>query len=532
VETLAAFLDGLVARHGDREVIAAAPRDSVDTRVTWVDLRAASRAAAWKLVHVGATKGSRVGVLCSNRVDWLVAAFGALRIGAILVPLSTLSTRDELAYALTYADVQVLVTLSGFLKHRYLNHLADIVPELRTAPPGHLHSSHAPMLRRVVLLDSAAPGGTESWTDLRADIDDAFLSALEASVVPADAATLFFTSGTTSRPKAVLHTHSALTTSARRLGACFGITPDDAWWGHMPLFWSGGFILALATLAGGGRIVLQERVDAGSALALLEREACTVMAGWHQGLSLLEHPDFAQRRLRLKKGTHHPLATRLLGDDHVAVGVYGMSETATGVSASCWDTPAAMRTGTFGKPLAGMEVRILDPESGRPVTPGDNGEIAVKGPTLMEGYYKVPRPDTFDAAGFFRTGDLGRIDDAGYLHFTRRIKDVIKTAGANVAADEVEAALARHPAVQSAHVVGVPDTARGETAVAFVVIRDGYMIPVDELRAFCQRVLASYKVPRHLFTTSDAELPRTASGKIAKAALRRLATARIGAERA
>src|SRR5439155_5413312 len=153
----------------------------------------------------------------------------------------------------------------------------------------------------------------------------------------------------------------------------------------------------------------------------------------------------------------HPLATRLLGPDHVSVGMYGMTETATCVTCARWDDPETIRVGTFGRPLAGMEVRIVDPATMTPVAPGATGEILVRGPTLMEGYYKVPRASTFDADGFFRTGDLGRFDEGGYLHFASRLKDVIKTAGVNVAASEVEEALARHPAVKSAHVVGVAD---------------------------------------------------------------------------
>src|SRR6185295_9895551 len=153
--------------------------------------------------------------------------------------------------------------------------------------------------------------GVESWDEIDHEVDDAFLDALEERVSPTDLATIFFTSGTTAQAKAVVHAHGALTTSARRIAPCIGITPADSWWGHMPVFWSGGFVLgAMATMAGGGRIVLQESVDAGSALELLERERCTIMAGWHQGGPLLEHPDFGKRKLALKKGTYHALATR------------------------------------------------------------------------------------------------------------------------------------------------------------------------------------------------------------------------------
>jgi len=292
----------------------------------------------------------------------------------------------------------------------------------------------------------------------------------------------------------------------------------------MPLFWSGGFIIgALSTLAGGGRVVLQEVVEPGSALALLEAERCTIMAGWHQGPPLLEHPDFVRRRLHLKKGTYNVLAPKLMGPDHQTIGVYGMSETATCVTAARFDDPEAVRIGSFGRPLAGMEVRIADPQSGAALPHGESGEILVKGSTLMEGYYRVPRSAALNAEGFFRTGDRGYLDDAGNLHFGGRMKDVIKTAGVNVASVEVEEALARHPAVQTAHVIGVPDAVRGESIAALVVLQPNGGVAADELREFCRESLASYKVPRHLFVVGETDVPRTGTGKVEKARLRNLA---------
>ncbi|HVM96689.1 MAG TPA: AMP-binding protein, partial [Candidatus Acidoferrales bacterium] len=375
METLGFFLDSVASLHGDREAIAHAPRADVVERLSYRELRDASREAAKRLVGLGVTKGTRVGLLCSNRLEWLPLAFGALRIGAILVPFSTLWKREEIAYGLRHGDVALLITLPRFLKHDYVAELNDIVPELGNCEPGKLFSRHAPLLRRVVLLEGSAPG-TQSWSALPGDLSNDLLDGLENSVAPSEWATVFFTSGTTAQAKAVLHAHSALTVSARRIAVCLGITPQDAWWGHMPLFWSGGFILgALSTLAGGGRVVLQEVVDAGSALQVLEAERCTIMAGWHQAGPLLDHPDFAKHKLHLNKGSNHPLATRLLGREHHAVGMYGMSETATCVACARWDDPEPIRVGTFGKPLDGMEIKIVDSETRAALPQGETGEI-------------------------------------------------------------------------------------------------------------------------------------------------------------
>ncbi len=537
METLGAFLDSLAAQAPQREVLAYAAHDRVTTRLTWAELRAASRVAAKKLISLGVGKGTRVGFLCSNRSDWLPIAFGALRIGAVLVPFSTLWKRDEIAYGLRHADVDTLVMRPSFLKHDYLASLVDIVPELlHPATSTRLYSVATPALRQVILLEAPQPGATSQpprtklWEEVGDAIEDTFLDALEATVVPSDWATIFFTSGTTAQAKAVLHCHSALTTSARRMAPCFGITSEDAWWGHMPLFWSGGFVLgALATMAGGGRIVLHEQVDAAAAFRLLAAERCTIMAGWHQAGPLLEHPDFGRTPIHLSKGTNHALATRLLGPNNHTIGIYGMSETATAVTATRWNDAEEIRIGTFGAPLEGMQVKIVDPQTREAVAPGGTGEIHVKGPTLMEGYYKVPRASTFDGEGFFKTGDLGFFDEHGYLHFATRLKDVIKTAGVNVAAIEVEEALARHAAVKAAHVVGVPHPTRGQNIAAFVVPHPGSSTSEQELRDFCRETLAAYKVPRHIFLIEEASVPRTGSGKIEKPRLQEEAERRLAA---
>ena len=528
MESLPQFLDSLAAVDPKAEAIAWAPQEKVCRRLSWEDLVSASRLVARRLVSLGVGKGTRVGLLCSNRIEWLPIAFGVLRTGAVLVPISTLWKRDEIAYGLIHADVSLLLTLPRFLRHDYLAAIREILGDAERDLAGPIHSESAPCLRRVFTVGEAAEG-CPHLDDVAPAVDDSFLDSLEGSVTPTDLALVFFTSGTTSQAKAVVHTHAALTISARRLAPCFGVGPEDAWWGHMPLFWTGGFALgAMTTLAGRGRIVLHEVVTPESALELLATERCTIMAGWHQAGPLLAHPGFDRSRIFLRKGTYHPLAQRLMGADHRAVGVFGMTETATCAAAARWDDPEELRVGTFGVPLAGMTLRIVDSETGAEAEMSDSGEILVKGPTLMEGYYKVPRAQTFDENGFLKTGDLGYLDHRGALHFASRLKDVIKTAGVNVAAVEVEEALDRHPAVKSAHVVGVSDPVRGENIVACVVLASGASVDQEELRRFCRESLAAYKVPRFVVFIHEDEVPQTGTGKIAKVALRELASRLVG----
>jgi len=209
------------------------------------------------------------------------------------------------------------------------------------------------------------------------------------------------------------------------------------------------------------------------------------------------------------------------------VGSFGMTETPPLCTAWPWDAPLERRAGSHGPAVGAKEVRILDAETGRALPAGETGEICVRGPSLMQGYYREDVAACFDAAGFFHTGDLGWLDEDAALHFVGRARDVIKTAGANVAAAEIEAVLLEHPAVGAAYAVGVPDARRGENVGAFVVPSG----PIDEtaLLAHCRDRMASYKVPRHLWLRRESELPQKGSGKVDKAALRADAVRLAGA---
>ncbi len=524
--TLAGFLEEATVRFGDREMLAFAPGPKVTARYSGAELRKQVEAAACWLAALGVSKGTHVGVLFTNRPEWIFYAFGAWVLGAVVVPLSTLWKTQELAFALRHADIEALIAMSAFRTRNFNADLAALLPELLPAPSDKpLFNPSFPNLRWVRFLPVlATPESMEHACGSTPGRN--YVRALEERVTASDRAAIFFTSGTTAVPKAVVHCHEALLVSARRIALALGINEEDAWWGHMPLFWTGGFVLGLlATWSGGGRVVLHERVEPGEALLLLEEEGCTIMAGWHQAGALLEHPDFPTRHLRLRKGSAHSVAPQLLVQPHFAVGMYGLSETATCVAAARWDEPEEIRMLTCGKPLTGTEVKIVDPQTGTELPQRATGEICARGVTLMEGYYKVPVEETFDHEGFFHTGDLGFLDESGRLHFVGRLKDVIKTAGVNVAALEVEQVLQRHAAVESAHVVGVPHETRGENVAAFVILRAA--ASKEELTKFCQEQLASYKVPRYIFFVSNPEIPRTATGKVEKTALKAEARRRI-----
>jgi fatty-acyl-CoA synthase len=464
-----------------------------------------------------------------NWPEWLEVAFAVWRCGGLLVPLNTLYRPRELGYALRHADVSLLIAVRRFLRHDYEASLEEIAPGVGRARPPVRHAA-LPALRDVLWVDLPAPGAQVNRGPLLAGgerLGAEWPGWLTATVSPADPATVFFTSGTTAEPKGVVHVHRALTRAAEDIARVLGIDEQDRTWGYLPFFFTGGLVaVGLASLARGAAVVMQEAFEPGETLALLESERCSVFFAWpHQAEALLGHPSFDATRLHLRKGVgaNTKWAARLYPAGHHAVGTFGMTETGPVCTAWPWDTPVVRRAASHGPAVAGKEVRITDPETGAPMPTNGEGEISVRGPTLFSHYYRQRPRDCVDAEGFFHTGDLGRLDGEGALTFLGRIKDVIKTAGVNVAAAEVEAVLLAHPAVAAAHVVGVPDPLRGENIAAFVVSRSA--VTADDLTTHCRERLASYKVPRHLWFRDEPDLPLKGSGKVDKPRLRAEAAA-------
>lgn len=529
---LAARLDDLAAEHGDRPALIA--RDEI---VSFASLAEAVRQVSAALAAAGVEAGAHVGLLMPNRPQWLVNAFAVWRRGAILVPINTLYRAAELRHALHLAEVSTLLTIDRFLSNNYVALLEEICPDIRAAAAP-LDCAALPALRQI--LCSSGEGnrvaGVPPW-----DRAPATGSALEMPIADRDAKTrasqdaaIFFTSGSTAAAKGVVHTHATMLAAARNVGERLGLDHHDRTYGYLPLFFNGGLVgVALATLNRGGAVLLQDVFDAGEALDMMQRNHCTTFFGWpHQVEALLQHPSFDRARLNLRKGpgANAKWASSLLASDHSCVGTWGMSE--TGPMAACTDhrDPLEHRASSHGRAMPGLEIRIVD-DRNRPVAPEVTGEIAVRGTSLMRTYYGRPASECFDAEGYFHTGDLGHIDEHGQLHFAGRIRDIIKTAGVNVAAAEVEQILLAHRAVSVAHVVPVPHPTRGENVAAFVVCQ-GSETAESEILAHCRKHLASYKVPRHVFFLKKEDLPVLGSGKLDAAALRKRAAALVAADTA
>jgi fatty-acyl-CoA synthase len=465
-------------------------------------------------------------------------ALGATSIGAVLVPVSTFAKADDLAYQLRDADVAHLLMTPGFLSADYLDMLASIAPGVAGTPAGRGRSPAAgallvaelPALRRVVVRgdDAQVPAGCVSWQDHLAAGDvvpEAVLAGLRADLDPEDECYLLTTSGTTARPKGVLHDHRTLARNGTYIGDLQALVPEDVVWFYFPLFFSAGCInVMLGTLSHGAALIVQPTFDTGLALELIEREGATAWHLWlHQLNKLMSHPDWSVRdHSRLHKGTApwDMFIEGLPAGTPGGVNMYGMTETATAFSCTPAHDPIDVRLGTQGHLLPGNEVKLVDPDTGESLAEGDQGEICVRGASVMRRYYKVDPAETFDADGFFHTGDLGWVDADGRLHFERRLKDVIKTGGINVTPADVEAALQGVPGVEAAHVFALPDDDRGEVVGAALVVADPAGFDHEAATAWWSEHLPAHKRPARYLVLTEAEVPMTGSGKVRKHELR------------
>jgi acyl-CoA synthetase (AMP-forming)/AMP-acid ligase II len=538
--TLSGFLLEVARRYPEREALAFHTPGSGVTRWRYCDLEHEARRVARGLLGAGAGKDSRVAILMGNRPEWVAALYGVALAGAVAVPLNTYFEPPELDYVLRHSDAELLLTQTRLLGHAYVDQVAALCTELTGAAPGVLRSPRFPHLRRVVALGlDDGRGAAEPWEtflELGDGVGEDVLDAAAAEVMPADHALIIYTSGTTAVPKGVLHPHRGPAIQSWRFAQQLRLDPSVRVWSAFPFFWSAGLVMVMgATLAAGGCIVLQEHFEPGEALHLLESEHVTSPHAWaHQLAELEDHPDWL--RVNLSSIRHCEAFTSF--GRHPSVNVedawspraaYGLSETCTIISSLPCDTPREIRERSQGAILPGNMVRIVDRDTGDALSVDAIGEITVKGPTLMLGYVKKLPEECFDEDGFFHTGDAGYVDEEGYLHWTGRMTDMIKTGGANVSPVEIEETLLRHAGLKAALAVGVPDDKLGEMVVLCAVAHDGVPVDEDDVRDFLRGRVATYKIPRRVLFFDEGELSLTGNAKIRSDELRKLAMERLSA---
>ncbi|MCH2169178.1 AMP-binding protein [Myxococcota bacterium] len=533
--TFGRFLEDLVASHSERAAIVFEGRTW-----TYAEFDREVRLLARGLMGSGVVKGSRVGILMSNRFEFAVCAFAIEMVGAVLVPVNTFANPEETDYILRHGDVSVLLMQDRLLRHEYLDGLLASHPEIESGIPGRLRVPSLPQLRRVFSLNLEEPrGGVETWSDLiahGADVADELLTAACAEVESSDDGIIIYTSGTTANPKGVLHAQRSAVLQGRRFSELLRYEADDRVYTAYPFFWGAGLAMSLCgTLASGACLLLDEIFEPGSALKIMSEHGATALHAWvHQQSAIAEHPNAASTDLSklIKVESSGPLGD-LLGAKEDVYGVgssYGLSETFTLASMLPADTSADIRHATSGRPLPGMVIRVVDPETGHPLPTGESGEIIVKGVTFMRGYYKVQPESYLDDEGFFHTADEGTLDEEGYLHFTGRLSNVIKTGGANVSPLEIERCVAGCPGVHDGVAVGMPHPLLGEVVVLGVSRNEGAEVDPEEVRSYLRARLSAYKIPKLVLVFEDDELQYTATQKVQVAPFREAVVQRIERE--
>ena len=509
-------------------------------RVSWsyAELWARANAVARALIAAGVGKGTRVGVLMTNRPEFLSATFGIALAGGVATTFSTFSTPAELDHLVAASAVSVLLVEARVLKRDFAAVLRDLDPALAEGRPGAIASLRYPFLTHVAAVgDEGAGGAIETWDGFIARgeaVDPARVDARAATVTPADPGVLFFSSGSTALPKGILSAHRGVTLQLWRWARWYAAQRGDVRvWSANGFFWSGNFSMALGgALTSGGSLVLKSTFNAAEALALVERERATMILAWpHQWEQLIAAPNWADADLSSlvyidckSPIAAHPTVRTTWREPYAA---FGNTETFTLMATYPANTPDAVIAGSNGLPCHGNTIKIVDPLTGAAVPLGERGEIAVKGPTLMLGYIGVPLADTLDAEGYFRTGDSGHLDGQGRLFWHGRLNDIIKTGGANVSPVEIDGVLKQIAGIKAVQTVGVPHDTLGEIVVACVVPHDGAMLDEATIQAAARQTLASFKVPRRVLFFREDDLALTGSAKIKTADLRKLAGERL-----
>jgi acyl-CoA synthetase (AMP-forming)/AMP-acid ligase II len=491
-------------------------------RISYADADRRSGLLARGLIAFGAGKGTHVGLLYPNGVDFVVAMLAAARIGAVVVPFSTFATGPEMQRQLAHSDVEILLAAPSYRSHDYAKRLARVIGDCDLDSGERLFSVMVPQLRHVAL-------SQERMCRLGANVGEGLRSAMEDDVDGSDPLAIVYTSGSTAAPKGVVHTNAALLSHQRNLNEIRGLTKEDKLFCNSPFFWIGGFAFGLlATLVAGSTLICSTAVDAGETLDLLEAERPTITNGFAAGVAALErHPSFSRRDLSsMRRGNLYPIMApdSRPADPELRHNMLGLTEAGSVVLLSGDETDQPEhRRGSFGKPAPGFETKIVDPDTGVTVSAGSRGdrvgELCIRGPYVMQSYYRRAREECFDADGWFHTGDLVRIDTDGFFYFIGRHGAMIKSAGANVAPAEVERAIAKVTGKVS-HVIGLPDPERGQL-VAAVVVSDN---DVDEcaLAHELRSELSAYKIPKRFAALPASEVPLTSSGKVDLLELKRV----------
>jgi fatty-acyl-CoA synthase len=525
-ETIGANLQRAVARFPDREALVDVP---TRRRWTYSELDVEVDEVALGLMELGVEKGDRVGIWAPNCPEWVLVQYATAKIGAVLVNVNPAYRSHELRYVLQQSGMRLLVSAASHRASDYRAMVEEVRPD-------------CPALERVVYLEG------ESWVDLVARGGRADHRALDermAVLAFDDPINIQYTSGTTGFPKGATLSHHNILNNGHFVTAMLGFTPADRLCVPVPFYHCFGMVMGtLGSLSHGACVVIPAPAfDPAATLQAVAEERCTALYGVptmfiaELGLPDFDSYDLSTLRTGIMAGSPCPVEVmkRVVSGMHMAeVAIaYGMTETSPVSTMTRADDDLDRRTSTVGRVMPHVEVKVVDPATGREQPRGVPGELCTRGYSVMLGYWEEPEntAQAVDAARWMHTGDLAVMDDEGYLNISGRIKDMVIRGGENVYPREVEEFLYSHPDVADVQVIGVPDVRYGEELMAWVVLRpQAEPLTAEAIRTFCADRLAHYKIPRYVHVVDG--FPMTVTGKVRKVEMREAAVGLLGLEAA
>jgi fatty-acyl-CoA synthase len=485
--TIGDLLDKRAADRPDHEAVVYPHRN---LRWTYAQFQKLCNQVALGLMALGIQKGDHVAIWATNYPEWLITQFATAKIGAVMVTVNTNYKEFELEYLLRQSDATTLILIDGFKDSNYIEHIYTLCPELKSVEPGNLKSSKFPYLKNIIYIGDKENPGMYNWNELYrlgSKIPVAELEKRRKSLNVHDVINMQYTSGTTGFPKGVMLTHYNITNNGNAIADSMKLTYRDRLCIPVPFFHCFGCVLGImACISKGATIVSLDYFHPVRVMEAIEREKCTGIHGVPTiFISMLEHPDFnsfdfSSLRTGIMAGSPCPVkvmerVVNDMGAKEITIA-YGQTESSPVITQTRTNDPIDLRVSTVGKALPNVEVKIIDVESGRDADVLQQGEIVTRGYHVMKGYYKMPEATTqvTDKDGWLHTGDLGVMDESGYLRITGRLRDMIIRGGENIYPREIEEFLYTHQAVKDVQVVGVPDKKYGEEVMAFIILKTCY----------------------------------------------------------
>lgn len=528
--TVGALLNHVAKTYPDKQAI---KYTTMDYERTWAEFDLETDKVAKGLMALGLKKGDHLAIWATNVPEWIITLFATAKIGVILVTVNTNYKIFEMEYLLRQSDSKALILIDGFKDSSYVGIMNELCPEIASSKDGKIDTLKFPYLKNVIYAGDNTPQGMLNYSNLinlGESISDVEFNKVQDSLHYDEIINMQYTSGTTGFPKGVMLTHYNILNNGMAIGDCMNFTQDDKLCIAVPLFHCFGLVLGvMACVTHSTSMVIIPYFRPLDVMEACQNEKCTALHGVPtMFIAVLEHPDFSNFKFNIRTGimAGSPCPIKVMrqvvdemGASEITIA-YGQTEASPVCTQTRVDDSIDLRVETVGRVLPGIEAKIVDPETGEELGPHQTGEFCARGYNIMRGYYKMPEATSLaiDSDGWLHTGDLSVVDENGYYKIVGRIKDMIIRGGENIYPKEIEEFLYTHPAISDVQVVGLPSKQYGEEVCAFIILKQGEELSVEDVKNYVKSHMARHKTPTYVQFVDS--FPTTASGKIQKYKLR------------